>query len=89
MKSAFKSDGNSKSPNMYSMRRVCHAPLRPSQKPTKGKSRGVEDPFGRSPEGAALGWGAGAKPLLAGGDTRGSAEGALPPLPPFTVAIHG
>ncbi len=52
------------------MRRACCAPLKPSLAQTEGKSRWVEDPFGRSPEGSALWWGAGAKPLLAEGETR-------------------
>jgi len=47
---------------------------------TKGKSRGVEDPFGRSPEGSALWWGAGAKPLLAEGETGEVQRGGTAPL---------
>ncbi len=69
-KSAVKPDRTRKPPTNYAMRRACCAPLRPSQNTTEGKSRGVEDPFGRSPEGSALWWGPGAKPLVAAGETR-------------------
>ncbi len=60
-------------PNLSSMRRVCHAPLRPSWTPTEGKSRGVEDPFGQGVQRGRRprGWGAGAKPLVAEGETPG------------------
>ncbi len=59
-------------PTNSSMRRACCAPLRPSWIPTEGKSRGVEDPFGRSPEGSAL-W----SPKAKRGKSRG---GHSPPL---------
>jgi len=52
--------------------------------PNEGKSRGVEDPFGRSPEGSALWWGAGAKPLLAEGEARGVQRGQRPLCPRLT-----